>query len=134
MFKYAQIFNNKVHWIFESDETLEEMYSHRYPRELIFIDITNKNPDIREGWIYECDTFVNPIKQPTPEELLENAKQIKLNDIKNQLSSTDYKCLKFVDGEISQEEYALTKELRKELRQKYNTVENATTIEEVNNV
>lgn len=66
MFRYAQILYNKAHWIFESNETLDEIYSHRFSRELIFVDITNK-PEVQEGWEYDGVNFSIPAG-PTIEE------------------------------------------------------------------
>lgn len=42
---------------------------------------------------------------------------------KKALSETDYKCLKFAEGEISASEYAPTKEQRKLLRVEINALE-----------
>ena len=60
----------------------------------------------------------------------QNSKEYKLNQInneiifyKNQLTSTDYKALKFFEGEITEEEYEPTKQLRIEWRKKINELE-----------
>ena len=59
------------------------------------------------------------IPSPTQEEL--NA--IEVERLKAELSATDYKCLKYVDGALSEEEYAEVKAYRAELREKINKLE-----------
>ena len=88
----------------------------------------------RDFCIYEEWLAGGNIPQPahTDEELLEIAKATKLSDLKAKLVASDYKCLKFVDGDLTAEEYATVKTERQSLRNAYNAVENATTIEEVN--
>lgn len=56
---------------------------------------------------------------PTQEEL--NAAEVER--LKAELSATDYKCLKYVDGAISESEYAKVKSYRAELRRKINALE-----------
>lgn len=68
MMRYAQILYNKAHWIFESDETLEEMYSHRFHHSLLFVDVTNR-PEVMEGWDYDGTNFTDPsIPRPLTKE------------------------------------------------------------------
>lgn len=43
--------------------------------------------------------------------------------IKEQLSATDYKCLKYAEGEISEQDYEPIKEQRRQLRQRINDLE-----------
>jgi len=70
----------------------------------------------------------------TDAEILTATKSTKLAEIKTLLAETDYKCLKFVDGELTADEYATTKTERATLRAAYNIIETATTIDEVNAV
>ena len=42
---------------------------------------------------------------------------------KAQLASTDYQCLKYVEGELTEDEYAPIRELRKQLRKQINELE-----------
>lgn len=46
-----------------------------------------------------------------------------INNLKEQLSSTDYKAIKYAEGWLSAEEYALVKEERQTLREKINELE-----------
>ncbi len=61
-------------------------------------------------------------------------KATKLAEIKVKLSETDYKCLKYVDGDLTETAYAETKALRKSLRIAYNAIELATDLTTVESV
>ena len=62
---------------------------------------------------------VVPIPEPTQEE--RDAAEIER--LKAELSATDYKCLKYVDGALSESEYAEVRAYRQELRDKINQLE-----------
>ena len=68
-----------------------------------------------KGEYYE----VVEIPAPTEEEL--NA--VEVERLKAELSATDYKCLKYVDGALTESEYAEVKAYRAELRRKINALE-----------
>lgn len=85
-------------------------------------------------WIAENIPQPEPEPEPTAEEILASAKATKLAQIKQLLAETDYKCLKFVDGDLTTEDYAEIKARRASLRAAYNTIEAATTLDEVNAV
>ena len=70
---------------------------------------------VDKGDFYE----VIEIPAPTEEEL--NA--IKIEQLKAELSATDYKCLKYVDGALTEEEYADVKKYRASLRKQINELE-----------
>ena len=70
----------------------------------------------------------------TDAETFATLKSSKLSDIKAKLSATDYKRMKYDDGDLSAEEYEPVKVERHNLRVAYNNIENATTIEELNNI
>ena len=66
------------------------------------------------------EEFYEHINNPqTPKEEIIN--QIALK--KAELASTDYKCLKFVDGALTEEEYAPIKAQRAKLREEINELE-----------
>ena len=65
-----------------------------------------------KGEYYE----VVEIAPPTQEEL--NAMEVER--LKAELSATDYKCLKWMEGALTDEEYSETKKYRAELRKKIN--------------
>lgn len=68
-----------------------------------------------KGEYYE----VVEIPAPTQEEL--NAAEVER--LKAELAATDYKCLKYVDGALSEAEYAKVKEYRAGLRARINELE-----------
>lgn len=68
-----------------------------------------------KGEYYE----VVPIPAPSQEEI--NAMEVER--LKSELASTDYKCLKYVDGALTESEYAEVKVYRAELRRKINELE-----------
>lgn len=70
-----------------------------------------------KGEYYE----VVEIPAPTQEEI--NAMEIAR--LKAELSATDYKCLKYVDGALTESEYAEVKAYRAELRARINELERA---------
>ncbi len=76
----------------------------------------NNNAMIEDkGEYYE----VVEVPAPTQEEL--NA--VEIERLKSELASTDYKCLKYVDGALTEEEYAEVKAYRAELRRQINELE-----------
>ena len=50
-------------------------------------------------------------------------KQKRIAELKQKLAETDYVCLKFVDGELTQAEYAETWQKRKQWREEINKLE-----------
>jgi hypothetical protein len=56
--RVAQICNKKVHWIFETDETMDQLKA-RFAPDMVFTDITDKS-EVQEGWDYEGDKFIEP--------------------------------------------------------------------------
>ena len=63
--------------------------------------------------------YVVEVPEPTQEEL--NATEVER--LKAELATTDYKCLKYVDGALTDEEYAEVKEYRANLREQINQLE-----------
>ena len=55
--------------------------------------------------------------------LRELTNEEKIAELKQKLAETDYKCLKFVDGELTQAEYAETWQKRKQWREEINKLE-----------
>lgn len=97
------------------------------------IPFTDGNRDY-EG--YKIWLSQGNVPQPahTTEEILNTTKAAKLADIKAKLSATDYKRMKYDDGDLTAEEYEPIKVERHNLRSTYNAIEAATTIEEINNI
>lgn len=58
--RYAQILNNKVHWIFTDDMTLDEIYAQKFNRnQITLVDITNV-AEVQEGYEYDGVNFTDP--------------------------------------------------------------------------
>lgn len=49
--------------------------------------------------------------------------QAEISELKAELAATDYKCLKFVDGALSEEEYTPVREYRQNLRDQINAAQ-----------
>ena len=74
------------------------------------------------------------IDRPAAAVSLDDLKTMKYADIRARLAATDYECLKFVDGVLTAEEYTPTKIKREKLRDAFNAIQLATTINAVNAV
>lgn len=59
----------------------------------------------------------------TERELFEIESENKISQLKQNLSDTDYKAIKFAEGELTEEEYAETKAQRKSWRKEINKLE-----------
>ena len=92
-----------------------EYDQEEYAKTAQWCNETQKGRIVDQGEYYE----VVEIPAPTQEEL--NA--IEVQRLKTELASTDYKCLKYVDGALSESEYAEVKAYRAELRAKINALE-----------
>lgn len=68
-----------------------------------------------ENWVYEEEPKDEPEPEPEPTEL-ELAYQA-YYDAQNALATTDYRALKYIDGEYTDEEYETYKQERAVLRQ-----------------
>ena len=67
--------------------------------------------------------YLEVVKCVPPVETTED----KIMQLKAELASTDYKCLKFVDGALTKKEYAEVKAYRAELRSKINELSERST-------
>ena len=59
----------------------------------------------------------------TKKELAEITSRKRINELKSLLASSDYKAIKYAEGELTEEEYAETKELRRSYRAEINQLE-----------
>ena len=71
--------------------------------------------------IVDKGDFYEVVEVPAPTE--EELNAIKVAQLKAELSATDYKCLKYVDGALTEEEYAEVKKYRASLRKQINELE-----------
>lgn len=77
MYRYAQILNNKVHWLFTHEMSLQELYLNKFSQEIVLVDITNQALNIAEGWLYIDGQFINP----EPVVTIEQLRVVKKSDI-----------------------------------------------------
>lgn len=89
-------------------------------------------PEEKEGFDRKFDKesgeweYVEKKKDPEPEPYVPTEKDLLNQDLwkyKNELQATDYKCLKFVDGALTEEEYAEVRVQRQALRNKINEIQ-----------
>ena len=59
----------------------------------------------------------------TEEDLLKDQYRLEITQLKKQLSDTDYKAIKFAEGQISESEYSAIRELRQGYRDRINELE-----------
>lgn len=71
---------------------------------------------------FDLDTMT-VVDHDNIEELEKQKKQDRILELKQLLSSTDYKAIKFAEGMLSEEEYAETKALRQSYRDEINKLE-----------
>ena len=104
--------NGKIISVLETDdEEIAKLNGYDTPCEREIV-MTNR------GYKFKDEATEDDFK-PTQEEL--NAE--KIERLKAELSATDYKCLKYVDGALSESEYAETKVYRAELRHRINELQ-----------
>lgn len=75
----------------------------------------------QRGYIEDKGEYYEVVEIPPPSQEELNAMEIER--LKGELASTDYKCLKYVDGALTDEEYAEVKAYRAELRARINKLE-----------
>ena len=71
--------------------------------------------------IVDQGEYYEVVKVPEPTQEERDAAEIER--LKAELAATDYKCLKYVDGALTEEEYAEIKKYRQELRDRINQLE-----------
>lgn len=74
-----------------------------------------------EYHIEDAGEYYHTVKNPEPSK--SEVIQQEIAELKSQLDATDYKCLKYVDGALTDEEYAEVKEERQSLRDRINELE-----------
>ena len=89
-------------------------------------------PEEKEGFDRKFDketgewSYIEKKKDPEPEPYVPTEKDLlnqRLWQLKGELQATDYKCLKFVDGALTEEEYAEVRIARQALRDQINEVQ-----------
>lgn len=75
----------------------------------------------QKGIIADKGEYYEVVEIPAPTQAELNAAEIER--LKAELAATDYKCLKYVDGALTDAEYAEVKAYRQALRDKINSLE-----------
>ena len=75
----------------------------------------------QQGMIDDKGDYYEVVAVPTPTQKEKNEAEIAR--LKAELAATDYKCMKFVDGALTEKEYAEVRAYRSELRAKINVLE-----------
>lgn len=73
-----------------------------------------------------CNADGTSTRREIPDEIVDNTEEIifQIEELRTKLSCTDYKAIKFFEGELTEEEYAPIKQQRKLWREKINNLEN----------
>ena len=83
-----------------------------------------KSPITGENYIQITKEEFNELTKPKiPELTAEQKTLLEISKLKRELAETDYKCLKYVDGALTEEEYAPIKAQRAEFRRQINELE-----------
>ena len=100
-------------------QSAELAYKSGWDIEHNFISIEDTQQSDINGWTYKKD--VCPMK--TEQDLLKDQYRIEITQLKKALSDTDYKAIKYAEGQISEEEYSEIKSERQGYRDRINYLE-----------
>jgi len=75
----------------------------------------------QQGYIEDKGDYYEVVEIPAPTQEELNAMEIER--LKGELANTDYKCLKYVDGALTEEEYAEVRTYRQGLRNRINILQ-----------
>ena len=84
-----------------------------------YIPISDTQVSDINGWTYRKELC--PMK--TEEDLLKDQYRLEITQLKKQLSDTDYKAIKYAEGQISESEYAPVRAERQGYRDRINELE-----------
>ena len=84
-----------------------------------YISIEDTQQSDINGWTYRKELC--PMK--TEEDKLKDQYRLEITQLKKQLSDTDYKAIKYAEGQISESEYSAIRELRQGYRDRINELE-----------
>jgi hypothetical protein len=84
-----------------------------------YIRIEDTQQSDINGWTYRKELC--PMK--TEQDLLKDQYRLEIQQLKKQLSDTDYKAIKYAEGQISEEDYASVRAERQSYRDRINELE-----------
>lgn len=79
--------------------------------------------DLKGHLVFEDEIDMNALEKEKKALEFENDRQKYLSIVESRLQESDYKCLKFVDGALSESEYVSIRAEREKLRLCYNELE-----------
>ena len=100
-------------------QSAELAYKSGWDIENNYIPISDTQQSDINGWTYRKD--VCPMK--TEQDLLKDQYRLEITQLKKQLSDTDYKAIKYAEGQISESEYASVRAERQGYRDRINYLE-----------
>lgn len=100
-------------------QSAELAYKFGWDIENNYISIEDTQQSDINGWTYRKE--VCPMK--TEQDLLKDQYRLEIQQLKKQLSDTDYKAIKYAEGQISEEDYSKIKSERQGYRDRINYLE-----------
>ena len=100
-------------------QSAELAYKSGWDIENNYIPISDTQQSDINGWTYKKELC--PMK--TEEDKLKDQYRLEIQQLKKQLSDTDYKAIKYAEGQISEEEYASVRAERQGYRDRINELE-----------
>ena len=100
-------------------QSAELAYKSGWDIELNYIPISDTQQSDINGWTYRKELC--PMK--TEQDLLKDQYRLEIQQLKKSLSDTDYKAIKYAEGQISESEYASVKAERQSYRDRINELE-----------
>lgn len=100
-------------------QSAELAYKSGWDIEHNYIPISDTQQSDINGWTYRKELC--PMK--TEEDKLKDQYRLEITQLKKQLSDTDYKAIKYAEGQISESEYSAIRELRQGYRDRINELE-----------
>ena len=100
-------------------QSAELAYKSVWDIENNYIPISDTQQSDINGWTYRKELC--PMK--TEEDKLKDQYRIEITQLKKLLSDTDYKAIKYAEGQISESEYSAIRELRQGYRDRINELE-----------
>ena len=100
-------------------QSAELAYKSGWDIENNYIPISDTQQSDINGWTYRKD--VCPMK--TEEDLLKEQYRLEITQLKKQLSDTDYKAIKYAEGQLTESEYSPTRTQRASWRARINELQ-----------
>ena len=100
-------------------KSAEMAYKFGWDIENNYISIEDTQQSDINGWTYRKDLC--PMK--TEQDLLKDQYRLEITQLKKQLSDTDYKAIKYAEGQLTEEEYSPIRLQRQSYRDRINELE-----------